>query len=326
MAVVVAATGLVGAPARAVCARIQDHDVPVPEGIVVPDAHVRVILPVRYCDEGDDREYPVLYLLHGAGDTWRTWTENTDVEGISAAHDVIVVMPDGGRSAEAGWYSDWADGSRQWETFHTDVLVSWVDDTFRTLDARRHRAVAGLSMGGFGAMSYAARHPDLFAAAASFSGAVDTMYGWPASGFFFEALHDQFGTPDDRVWGDHVADEPEWRAHNPTDLAARLGGTELFVTTGTGTPGGHAGDDPSNPGGYGLEQFIFQMNASFAVHLDLAGVDHTDWFYPGGYHGWPYWESALEWSLPKIEKVIGKTKGKGNGKGNGKGRAKRAAV
>src|SRR5262249_39373157 len=148
--------------------------VPVPKNLRVPDSTVRVIVPPRY-DRGRKR-YPVLYLLHGAGDTFATWTELTDAEDFSAAFPIIIVMPDGGHDAGAGFYSDWVDGSRQWETFHTRVLRRWVDHRFRTLPGWRHRAVAGLSMGGFGAMSYAARHHHLFRAAASFSGAVDTRY------------------------------------------------------------------------------------------------------------------------------------------------------
>ena len=215
-------------------------------------------------------------------------------------------MPDGGHDAEAGWYSDWADGSRQWETFHMRTLARYVERHFRVL-RRGHRAVAGLSMGGFGAMSYAARHHGLFRAAASFSGAVDTRYVEPASGVGFNVFHDMFGTPDDRVWGNQVTSEATWREHNPTDRVADLRGVELFIATGTGTPGGPAGDDPSNPGGYFIEQVIFQMNLSFGRALDAAGVaSHRD-FYVGGYHGWPYWERELHWALPQIVDVIQRT-------------------
>ena len=299
---------LLGAPARsaALCEtpRCFDVAVPVPAGLTVPDSTVRILLPADYATTRT--RYPVLYLLHGAGDTYRTWTEQTDVADFSAQFPLIIVMPDGGHNSEAGWYSDWADGSRQWETFHTHVLVLYVDSHFRTL-GRAHRAVAGLSMGGFGAMSYAARHRGLFRAAASFSGAVDTRYVEPVSGIGFNIFHDMFGTPDDRVWGNQVTDEATWRAHNPTDRAADLGGVELFVATGTGTPGGPAGDDPSNPGGYFIEQVIFQMNLSFGRALDAAAVpSHRD-FYIGGYHGWPYWERELHWALPQIVGVIQRT-------------------
>ena len=294
------------AGAAAVCdtPRCFDVAVPVPAGLVVPDSTVRILLPAGYASTRV--RYPVLYLLHGAGDTYRTWTEQTDVEEFSAQFPLVIVMPDGGHDAEAGWYSDWADGSRQWETFHMRTLVRYVDRHFRVL-RRGHRAVAGLSMGGFGAMSYAARHRGLFRAAASFSGAVDTRYVEPASGIGFNIFHDMFGTPDDRVWGNQVTSEATWREHNPTDRVADLRGVELFIATGTGTPGGPAGDDPSNPGGYFIEQVIFQLNLSFGRALDGAGVaSHRD-FYVGGYHGWPYWERELHWALPQIADVIRRT-------------------
>jgi S-formylglutathione hydrolase FrmB len=280
---------------------IAEVAVPVPPGLIVPDNRVRILLPADYYTSG--LRYPVVYLLHGAGDTFETWSQNTDVIDFSAAFPVIIVMPDGGRNADAGWYSDWKDGSRQWETFHIDVLIPFVDATYNTL-GDGHRATMGLSMGGFGAMSYAARHASLFQAAASFSGAVDTRYAAPASGVFFKNLHDTFGTPDDRVWGDQLQDEATWRAHNPTDRVADLACAELFIASGDGTPGGPAGDDPNNPGGYLIEQFIFQMNLSFVRALTLAGVPfHTD-FYGGGYHGWPYWERELHWALPQVVPVI----------------------
>src|SRR2546428_1691494 len=299
---------LLGAPARsaALCEtpRCFDVAVPVPTGLVVPDSTVRILLPAGYATTRT--RYPVLYLLHGAGDRYRTWTEQTDVADFSAQFPLIIVMPDGGHDSEAGWYSDWADGSRQWETFHTRVLVRYVDRHFRTLRTR-HRAVAGLSMGGFGAMSYAARHRGLFRAAASFSGAVDTRYVEPASGVGFNVFHDMFGTPDDRVWGNQVTSEATWREHNPTDRVADLRGVELFIATGTGTPGGPAGDDPSNPGGYFIEQVIFQMNLSFGRALDAAGVPSHPDFYTGGYHGWPYSELELHSALPQIVGVIQRT-------------------
>jgi S-formylglutathione hydrolase FrmB len=286
------------APEDCVAPRCIDVQVPVPAGLTVPESRVRVILPKDYA-EHPCRTYPVLYLLHGVGDTYLKWVENTDVVEFTEQFPLIVVMPDGGKNAEAGWYSDWVDGSRQWESFHTDVLPKFMDATYRTGGAG-HRLIAGLSMGGFGTMSYAARHPGMFEAAASFSGMVDTMYGFPLSGPGFSTLHDRFGTPDDRVWGNQLTDEANWRAHNPTDLAADLAGTALFVATGTGTPGGPAGDVPDNPRAYGIEAFIFQLNLSFARALTLAGVSFEQDFYPGGYHGWPYWQRGLHWALPQM--------------------------
>lgn len=321
VAVAALVTSALATPAgasAATCDLLHEHvEVPTRHDVTLPAArndNVNVVLPDGYC--ASDAEYPVVLLLHGAGDTYETWVANTDVEDFAPAHGAVVVMPDGGKSGDpvspAGWYSDWVDGSADWETFHTRDLVEFVEATYRTND---RWAVAGLSMGGFGALKYLGRHPGRFEAAASFSGGVDMMYGWPASGPFFAALHDQFGTPDDRVWGDQLTDHENWRAHNPTDLARNGAyvGKSLLLTTGTGTPGGHAGDDPSNPGGYGLEHFIWQMHGSFAANLALGGGEYNtegghpaaapapaDWFYPGGLHSWPYWESAIHWALPAL--------------------------
>ncbi|MGH7896353.1 MAG: alpha/beta hydrolase [Candidatus Binatia bacterium] len=288
-----------------------DVEVPVPNppppGFAsVPDRGVRIFLPEGYSTDGPG--YPVLYLLHGAGDTSKTWSENTDVFAFTRDQRVIVVMPDGGRNSEAGWYSDWLDGSRQWETFHLYVLIPYVESTYNALGAG-HRAVAGLSMGGFGAMHASARHPGMFAAAASFSGAVDINYGFPVSGVAYTLLHDMFGTPTDRVWGNQITNQNNWRAHNPADLAPNLAGTNLFLTTGQGLPiGTHDSPaDLTNPnlaGGYAVEQFIWQLNVSFVARLELAQVPRTDWFYPGGSHSWSYWQDSLHWALPQILEVI----------------------
>lgn len=283
--------------------RCRDLAVPLPSGssFGAIDNRVRIFLPAGYAST--TKSYPVLYLLHGAGDTYRTWSDNTDVYDLTGPLDLIVVMPDGGKNAEAGWYSDWFDGSRKWESFHVGVLIPYVDSSFRTLGAG-HRAVAGLSMGGFGAMHDAAHHPELFTAAASFSGAVDVNYGFPLSGAGFTVFHQQFGTPADGIWGNQTTEQSNWRTNNPTDLAWYFRGLKkLLVATGNGGPGGPH-DDPSNPGGYFIEAVIERMNRSFVKALDAAGVDHTDNFYGPGQHSWPYWQDDLHWALPELMQVI----------------------
>lgn len=289
-----------GASSTCPTPRCVDTAVPVPAGLNVTDNHVRILLPVGY-DRGHHR-YPVLYLLHGAGDTYTAWTTKTDVTAFSAGFPVIIVMPDAGHNSLAGWYSNWFNGTYQWETYHLGVVRSWVDHHLRTIVG--DDAIAGLSMGGFGAMSYAARHPGMFRAAASFSGAVDTQYGAPASGVVFDQLRSQYGTPNEQVWGNQLADASTWAAHNPTALASRLAGTQLFIASGTGTPGGSQGEEPTNPGGYALENGIFQMNLQFVRALDSAGVPHHDDFYLGGMHDWPYWQADLHWALPQMVALL----------------------
>lgn len=285
---------------------VEDVVVPVPTAmgnLGTVDTHVNLLLPPGHGT--GTSTYPVVYLLHGAGDTYRTWVDNTDVETFAGDQGAIIVMPDGGRSPDAGFYSDWFGENRKWETFHLDVLLPWVNTNLAAAD---QRAVMGLSMGGFGALSYAGRHPGLFDAAASFSGLLDTqMYG-PAEGVGFKAVHEYFGTPDERVWGDAVTRQDKWAEHNPTALAraGALGGLDgnIWLTTGTGTPGGPQGDDPANPGGYGVEQFIWQTNQSFKRALDDADVAYRDYSYVGGLHDWPYWEAALHRVLPEVVDAI----------------------
>jgi S-formylglutathione hydrolase FrmB len=260
---------------------------------------VNVLLPPGYDDPArSHRRYPVLYLLHGAGDTYASWAANTDVEEAAAPFDLIVVMPDAGRGPDAGWYSDWREGPA-WETHHIHELIPFIDAGFRTIRSRSARGVAGLSMGGFGAMSYAARHPDVFGVAASFSGAVDTTAGGPGQAVAFEALHGQLGTPDRRVWGDFMTEEVNWRAHNPPDLSSNLRWTRLWLSTGNGVP--QPGDRPQDAP---TEAGVYALNLGFHRDLDDEGIEHV-WVDRGyGTHAWHYWERDLHLALPWLADLL----------------------
>lgn len=254
---------------------------------------IRVLLPEAY--ESSAARYPVLFLLHGAGDDQSTWTTNTDAEALTATTGVIVVMPDAGKNANAGWYSDWQDGPA-WESYHIGELVGYVDACYRVAASpagRPLRGVAGLSMGGFGAMSYAARHPDLFVVAGSFSGAVDSTGGGPAEAAVYGALHDQFGTPNDKVWGSYADNEVRWRAHNPVDLSSNLRGMSLWLSTGNGVP--MPGDAPA---GAPVEAGVYSQNVSLHTDLVRKEISH-EWRDRGyGVHSWNYWQADLHAFLP----------------------------
>ncbi|KQX56283.1 MULTISPECIES: alpha/beta hydrolase-fold protein [unclassified Streptomyces] len=131
---------------------------------------IRVFLPSDYYSAPDKR-WPVTYFLHGgAGNV-------NDAAAAPALHDdrMITVVPDGGLK---GWYANWkmqntALGAANWENFHLRQVVPFVDANLRTVADRDHRAVVGLSMGGFGALHYAQARPDLFGHVASLSGGID---------------------------------------------------------------------------------------------------------------------------------------------------------
>jgi diacylglycerol O-acyltransferase / trehalose O-mycolyltransferase len=259
---------------------------------------VRILLPDGY-DANPTKRYPVLYLLHGAADNYRWWTDLGEAERITAGVPVIVVMPDAG---EVGWYSDWfnagAGGKPEWETYHIGQLVPWVDETFRTEPS--DRAIAGLSMGGMGAMSYAARHPGMFDAAVSFSGALDL------NGIAFVLVVDtgplmSLESLPLAVFGSKLLNSDRWRAHNPWDIAESLRGMHLAVYTGNGEPGPYDQDPIPDP----LEFFVHDASESFHNRLEALGIQHTYLDYGPGTHIAPYWSRDLEWELPAIMKSFG---------------------
>jgi S-formylglutathione hydrolase FrmB len=155
-------------------------------------------------------------------------------------------------------------------------------------------------MGGYGAMAYAARHPGMFEAAASFSGAVNTRHHGSAgiSPPLAVAVSVVFGCGRvdwQRLWGDPVLQERIWRAHNPYDLAERLRGTRLYVASGDGTPGPEDTAGRHDP----LERAAHAVTRSFAERLEELAIPATTHFYPGT-HQWAYWARELRAALPLL--------------------------
>ncbi|MCY1071241.1 alpha/beta hydrolase family protein [Nannocystis sp. RBIL2] len=216
---------------------------PSTSAIEQPEARARILLPASY-DDGQELAYPVLFLLHGGTGSYVDWTADGGADVLAADLELIVVMPEGGGK---GWYTDWfvreADDTPRYETFHIHQLVRWIDVNLRTHGTREGRAIAGLSMGGFGALSYAARHPDLFVAAASFSGGLDMTYSpqqiivW-ASGIGAAADANAIFGPynNEPLWA-HNAQQLNYRAHNPVDLVENLGPVDLTYYSGTDDDG-----------------------------------------------------------------------------------------
>ena len=255
-------------------------------------ARVRLLLPTAFTAE-PQRRWPVLYLLHGCCDTYDSWTRSTDIEELTAASDLIVVMPEGGR---AGFYSDWRDGP-QWERFHVDELHRVLDQDYRAADAR---AIGGLSMGGLGALAYAARNPGTFRAAASYSGVVHTRLTPQESWGYVELLNAE-GEDSLALWGHPERDEDVWAEHNPYDLAEQLRGVSLFVSVGSGQPG------PLDPPGAPVDTIETRLaleNEAFANRLSELDIPAQLSFYGPGTHSWPYWQRELHASWPMFAQAL----------------------
>ncbi|MBN1528909.1 MAG: esterase family protein [Thermoleophilaceae bacterium] len=306
LAVIVAATAAPAAGAIEVVgsekldARLREYRLRTPA--LPGPTTVRVLLPDGYA-ERPHRRYPVLYLLHGCCDSdvdgSQAWTTHGEAEQATAGKPLIVVMPAGGRG---GLYSDWANagsqGRPQWETYHVRQLIPWIDARFRTRAARAGRVIAGLSMGGFGAMKYAATYPDRFIAAASFSGAVDSNF---ADGAVHGVLPSFDGGDAGSVWGPRATSEIRWRSENPWDLAANLRPLTLTILTGNGEPGPldapGATPDP-------IEAGVRANSVSLHHRLTALGIAHRWDDYGPGTHTWPYWARDLRQTLPALLAVL----------------------
>ncbi|HVB36256.1 MAG TPA: alpha/beta hydrolase family protein [Candidatus Acidoferrales bacterium] len=126
-----------------------------------------IILPRDYT--ANDRRFPVLYLLHGYTGHYSDWCEKTHIVDYAKPYEEIIVMPEG----ENGWYvNNYVDPKMQWENYILEDLIPYVDAHYRTIASRQGRAIAGLSMGGYGAMFLGLKHHEMFAAVASLSGVV----------------------------------------------------------------------------------------------------------------------------------------------------------
>ncbi len=275
-----------------------------------------VYLPAGYDTSG--KRYPVFYYLHGLGGNETNWVksghldEAADQLGLQA----IVVMPDG----DDGFYSDavtdpdydacMKDGTglflpaiqphdktcvrhRKYETYVTHDLIADVDATYRTIAQRAARGIAGLSMGGFGALELGMRHTDLYAAAASHSGVdsltykgphpyvagkvelVTDFHGW---GRAAENILPSFAAWMKGIFGEDAA---VWKAHDPTTLAASLepGKLALYLDCGM------------------QDVFALEDAASY-LHEVLTSrkIDHVFFLGPGG-HDFDFWRPRLPESL-----------------------------
>lgn len=233
-----------------------------------------VILPADYkTDAAKQRRYPVLYLLHGLAGSADNWvSERARLADHAAHYPFIIVVPEG-RNA---WYTDSATApAEKFESYFVRELIPDVDTRFRTLASREGRAVAGLSMGGYGSLKFGLKYPSLFAFAGSMSGALSAASWLPD-----EKLPAFVRPSIARVYG--PAGEPDNETRKANDIFRLVRGLAPEQIKGL----------PFLYLDCGTEDFLIGDNRDFAALLVEKKVAHEFRQLPGG-HDWPYWDRQV---------------------------------
>jgi putative tributyrin esterase len=238
--------------------------------------HMTVLLPQPAAAQvgisGPDTaaEPPVLYLLHGLTDDDTAWTRYTSIERYAAARGLAVVMPQVHRS----FYADETYGMKFW-TYLSDELPRVVRGFFRVSPKPAETFVAGLSMGGYGAMKWALRQPERFAAAASFSGALDLAYIQEYD------LRPHIRALTARVFAGRTVPHSDEDLFHLIRTADRSRLPALTVRCGT-------------------EDVLMAQNERFVATCRQRGVPVDAAFGPGA-HEWGYWDEQIEAWIASLE-------------------------
>lgn len=232
----------------------------------------RILYPATYqFPENRERRYPVVYLLHGLSGESANWLEKTGVAQYAMHYDLFIVMVEGAN----GWYTDSSTKpADKYESYILRELIPDVEKRFRVIAQHEGRAIAGLSMGGYGAIKFGLKHPEMFALAASMSGAF-TAASWTEKdlrdpGVMRDSVLQTFGP----------AGSPTRAANDVFKLAREVPAQQIS----------------SLPFFYidcGTEDFLFTDSREFASLLVQLKIPHEYRELPGT-HAWPYWDAELQ--------------------------------
>jgi len=236
-------------------------------GSIRKQTNMTAILPQ---DAESAGPYPVFYLLHGLSDDDSIWTRRTSLERYVAGMPLIVVMPDGGR----GFYTNARRGPA-YESHIMQDVIGFVDRFFPTIPDRRGRVIGGLSMGGYGAMKLAMKHPEQFCSVTSHSSVFD-----------IKRILDNAEMSDELalIFGD----EPAESGDDVFALAEQLD-RELL---------------PAIRFDCGTEDGLLEHNRDFHAHLEKLGIPHEYAEFPGA-HEWGYWDARIQEALRFHARALG---------------------
>ncbi|HRO83793.1 MAG TPA: alpha/beta hydrolase-fold protein [Niabella sp.] len=216
-----------------------------------------VITPDNY---NKNNAYPVFYLLHGYSGNYSNWVKAKAVIDAADRYQMIIVCPDGGYGS---WYWDSpVDEEFKYETYISKELISWIDEKYATIASPKGRAIAGLSMGGHGALYLAIKHPDIFGAAGSMSGGVD-IRPFPNNWEIAKRLGKYSEYPD------------RWEDYTVMNMLHLIEPNSLKIIIDCGT-----------------QDIFFKVNEELHKEMLYYNIPHDYISRPGG-HNWQYWENAV---------------------------------
>jgi putative tributyrin esterase len=243
------------------------------------DRTMLVMLPVDY--DTVVRRYPVLYLLHGFDADITDWARGTNLSAYAARHQLIIVTPDAGHS----WYVNSVSSPKErFDDFVMKDVIGYVDKNFRTIPEPFARAIAGVSMGGYGAMFLGLEHRDQFAAIGSFSGAVG--YGhFPAAPMPANATEEEKKNRQEYIARMGEPGSKEQKARDVFELAQSISVEEvpmLFIVSG--------GED----GGIEMTHSFLRTLAKRNIPYEYREIS------PRG-HDWRIWNEEIPVFLDKLD-------------------------
>lgn len=260
--------------APAALANARAECVSLPSKILERGVPYCVLLPPSY-DAEKTRRYPILYLLHGLGDNDQFLIHSG---GMNLVQDLwerkqlgefLIVTP----AASMSFYINSEDGKRRYEDFFLREFMPGVEKRYRAQAGRNSRGIAGISMGGYGALHIAFRHPQLFAAVGAHSAAlIEKLPNVSAQNARqmsqLRVLGDAFGSPFDAAF---------WKQNDPLTIArtANLAGLNIYFDCGS------EDDYGFDSGAVALDKLLTSRHIAHEFHL-----------YPGG-HDWDYFAAHL---------------------------------
>lgn len=255
------------------CATVDSIEVP--SVLMKKTYKAAVVLPESY--KKNNSSYPVLYLLHGGGGHFRDWLTLTPdkmvVKNLADQYNLIIVMPEG---ETFGWYlNSPVNKESQFEGYIVDDVIGKIDKTYRTIKDRKGRVITGLSMGGHGALYLSTRHPDLFCAAGSMSGAVDLNWtNWRIPPDFLTRVKQGF----QNLIGD-TTNMALYASYSVVNMADKMSTNNVKLIIDCG-----------------VDDFLIESNRELHHRLVYNHTPHDYTEHPGA-HTWDYWQNSLPYQV-----------------------------